>query len=61
VCGSLCSPGYLGTHSVDQAGPELRNSPASTSQVLGSKEYATTAQLSLCFSLLSISIYMEYR
>jgi hypothetical protein len=34
---SLCSPGCPGTHSVDQAGLELRNSP-----VLGLKEYATT-------------------
>jgi hypothetical protein len=32
---SLCSPGCPGTHSVDQAGPELRNPPASASQVLG--------------------------
>jgi hypothetical protein len=28
---SLCSPGYPGTHSVDQAGLELRNLPASAS------------------------------
>jgi hypothetical protein len=28
---SLCSPGCPGTHSVDQAGPELRNPPASAS------------------------------
>jgi hypothetical protein len=39
---SLCSPGYPGTHSVDQAGLELRNPPASASQVLGLKECATT-------------------
>ena len=31
---SLCSPGCPGTHSVDQAGLELRNLPASASQVL---------------------------
>jgi hypothetical protein len=30
---SLCSPGCPGTHSVDQAGLELRNPPASASQV----------------------------
>jgi hypothetical protein len=42
---SLYSPGYPGTHSVDQAGLELRNSPASASQVLGLKACATTAQL----------------
>jgi hypothetical protein len=32
---SLCSSGCPGTHSVDQAGLELRNPPASASQVLG--------------------------
>jgi hypothetical protein len=32
--GFLCSPGCPGTHSVDQAGLELRNPPASASQVL---------------------------
>jgi hypothetical protein len=31
----LCSPGCPGTHSVNQAGLELRNPPASASQVLG--------------------------
>jgi hypothetical protein len=31
---SLYSPGCPGTHSVDQAGLELRNPPASASQVL---------------------------
>ncbi|GAB1296594.1 Transcriptional adapter 2-alpha [Apodemus speciosus] len=39
---SLYSPGYPGTHSVDQAGLELRNPPASASQVLGLKACATT-------------------
>jgi hypothetical protein len=40
---SLCSPGCPGTHSVDQAGLELRrNPPASASQVLGLKVCATT-------------------
>jgi hypothetical protein len=39
---SLCSPGCPGTHSVDQAGLKLRNSPASTSQVLGLQACATT-------------------
>jgi hypothetical protein len=42
---SLCSPGCPGTHSVDQAGLELRNSPASASQVLGLKVCATFARL----------------
>jgi hypothetical protein len=34
---SLYSPGCPGTHFVDQAGLELRNLPASASQVLGLK------------------------
>jgi hypothetical protein len=42
---SLCSTGCPGTHSVDQAGLELRNLPASASQVLGLKACTTTAQL----------------
>jgi hypothetical protein len=41
---SLCSPGCPGTHSVDQAGLELRNPPAAASQVLGLKVCATTAR-----------------
>jgi hypothetical protein len=39
---SLCSPGCPGTHSVDQAGFELRNPPASASRMLGLKACATT-------------------
>jgi hypothetical protein len=49
---SLCSPGCPGTHSVDQAGLELRNSPASASQVLGLKACATmpgTVYCCLCY------------
>jgi hypothetical protein len=42
---SLCSPGCPGTHFVDQAGLELRDPPASASQVLGLKARATTARL----------------
>jgi hypothetical protein len=42
---SLYSPGCPETHFVDQAGLELRNPPASASQVLGLKVCATTAQL----------------
>jgi hypothetical protein len=42
---SLYSPGCSGTHFVDQAGLELRNPPASASQVLGLKACATTAWL----------------
>jgi hypothetical protein len=39
---SLCSPGYPGTHFVDQAGLKLRNLSLSNSQVLGLKACATT-------------------
>jgi hypothetical protein len=39
---SLYSSGCPGTHFVDQAGLELRNPPASASQVLGLKACATT-------------------
>ena len=42
---SLYSPGCPGTHFVDRAGLELRNLPASASQVLGLKACATTTQL----------------
>jgi hypothetical protein len=35
---SLYSPGCPGTHSVDQAGLELRNLPAFASNVLGLKD-----------------------
>jgi hypothetical protein len=41
---SLYSPGCPGTHFVDQAGLELRNPPASASQVLGLQACATTAR-----------------
>jgi hypothetical protein len=44
---SLCSPGCPGTHSVDQAGLELRSPPASASQVLGLKACATMPTLML--------------
>jgi hypothetical protein len=38
---SLYSPGYPGTHFVDQAGLKLRNPPASASGVLGLKACTT--------------------
>jgi hypothetical protein len=41
---SLCSPGCPGTHSVDKVGLELRDQPASASQVLGIKAFANNAQ-----------------
>jgi hypothetical protein len=40
----LCSPGCPGIHSVDHIGLELRNPPASASQVLGLKVSTTTAR-----------------
>jgi hypothetical protein len=46
---SLCSPGCSGTHSVDQAGLELSNLPASAPQVLGLKACTTTAHLKTLF------------
>jgi hypothetical protein len=51
---SLCNPGCPGTPSVDQAGLELRNLPASASQVLGLEGCATTAQLNLYFKIFNI-------
>jgi hypothetical protein len=47
---SLCSPDCPGTHSVDQAGFELRNLPAFASQVLGLKACATMPGPSLTFN-----------
>ena len=38
------NPNSPGTHSVDQAVLELRNPPASASQVLGLKAWATTTR-----------------
>jgi hypothetical protein len=61
---SLCSPGCPGTHSVDQAGLELRNPPASASRVLGLKACATTARLYglLCYrtEVSYESLFTEY-
>jgi hypothetical protein len=48
---SLCSLGCLGTHSGDQAGLELRNLPASASQVLGLKVFTTMPSLLLLLLL----------
>jgi hypothetical protein len=42
ACGSVPFLGRPGTHSVDQAGLELRNPPASASRVLGLKACTTT-------------------
>jgi hypothetical protein len=56
---SLYSPGYPGTHFVDQAGLELRNLPAFASQVLGLKACATTPG-SLIFSIKTIDTDYRY-
>jgi hypothetical protein len=46
--GFLCvAPGCPGTHSIAQAGLELRNLPVSASQVLELKACATTAWLTV--------------
>jgi hypothetical protein len=55
---SLCSPGCPGTHSVDQAGLELRNLLASASQVLGLKACATTAWL--CSLVLHVAFALVF-
>jgi hypothetical protein len=41
----LCSYGYPGTYSVDQAGLKITDPPTSASQVLGSKACASTPLL----------------
>jgi hypothetical protein len=56
---SLCSPGCPGTHSVDQADLELRNLPASVSQVLRLKAYATTAQVFSNTVLPTMELYLH--
>jgi hypothetical protein len=55
---SLCSPVCPGTHSVDQAGLELRNPPASASQVLGLKA-CHYCPATLTFSLESKVLYIQ--
>jgi hypothetical protein len=57
---SLYSPGLPGTHFVDQAGLELRNPPASASQVLGLKVCAITTWPD-CFHFNFISIKYIYQ
>jgi hypothetical protein len=57
---SLCSPGCPGTHFVDQAGLELRNPPASTSQVLGLKACTTTPGFLNNFWFIYIGIIFPY-
>jgi hypothetical protein len=55
---SLYSPGCPGPHSVDQAGLELRNLPASASRVLGLKACTTTPGWIPCYvKNLSLTAY----
>jgi hypothetical protein len=54
---SLYSPGCSGAHFVDQGGLELRNPPASASQVLGG--YATAWQIQKW--MLTVLYWMEHR
>jgi hypothetical protein len=56
----LCSPGCPGTHSVDQAGLELRNPPVSASQVLGLKACEWLQLLSLCSCSLRSSVSVGF-
>jgi hypothetical protein len=51
---SLYSPRCPGTHSVDQAGLELRNPPASASRVLGLKACTTTPGCTIVFYVLLV-------
>jgi hypothetical protein len=57
---SLYSPGCPGTHSVDQAGLELRNLPVSASQVLGLKACATTTRPCAKFLLFLTVLFHVY-
>jgi hypothetical protein len=62
---SLYSPGCPGTYSVDQAGLEIRDLPASASLVLGLKACATTTTgpiYSLCyFRISALSLFVLLR
>jgi hypothetical protein len=55
---SLYNPSCPGTHSVDQAGLELRNLPASASQVLGLKACTTIARLYISLVLLECRTFL---
>jgi hypothetical protein len=58
---SLYSPGCSGTHFVDQAGLELRNLPASASQVLGLKTCAKCVYLRQNTRNLTNIMFIKYR
>jgi hypothetical protein len=57
---SLYSPDCPGTHFVDQAGLELRNPPASASQVLGLKACTTTPGSPCLFLIFHVDHYFIY-
>jgi hypothetical protein len=57
---SLCSLGFPGTYSVDQAGLELRNLPVSASQVLGLKACVATARPDLLFLYTKYQAHFEW-
>ena len=54
----LCSPGCPGAHSVDQAGLDLRDPPASAFQVLGLKVFASTAWLIIFLKILKSNLWV---
>jgi hypothetical protein len=56
---SLRSPGCPGTHSVDQAGLELKNPPASAFQVLGLKVCDIIAWLLSNFLKIKTYVHLE--
>ena len=58
---SLCNPDYSGTHSVDQAGLELRDLLASASQILGLKVCAITTQPQSFESMQRLCLYVHLR
>ena len=55
----LCNPDCPGTHSVDQAGLELRDPPASASQVLGLKVCVTAAWRISGFDLKLFNLFVK--
>ncbi|GAB1289780.1 Transmembrane protease serine 11E [Apodemus speciosus] len=56
----LCSPDCPGTHSVDQAGLELKNPPASASQVLELKYHRRTYNYYSTLPFTSDKLYSEF-
>jgi hypothetical protein len=57
---SLYSPGCSGTHSVEQAGLELRNPPASASRALGLKACAITPGLIFYYMRSAVWIFIGF-